>query len=131
MDKWIDIKEHLPAIGQRVLVFAVGKKEAGFEGETATAITSMGNTNLFNCNLETKPYWHQPWQYFLTDYEITHWMPLPGPPEKTCATCKHYIGGLDWNLCCDLKYDLCYRHTPACDKYVQRLEGNGDKENIW
>ena len=35
----------------------------------------------------------------------------------TCGTCKHFIGGGDWNLCCDLQYDLCYRHTPACEKY--------------
>jgi len=35
----------------------------------------------------------------------------------TCATCKHFIGAGDWNLCCDLKYDLCYEHTLACSKY--------------
>lgn len=35
----------------------------------------------------------------------------------TCGTCKHFIGGGDWNLGCDLKYDLCYEHTLACDKY--------------
>ena len=34
-----------------------------------------------------------------------------------CATCKHFIGAGDWNLCCDLKYDLCYKHTPACENY--------------
>ena len=37
--------------------------------------------------------------------------------EATCGSCRHYIGGGDWNLCCDLMYDLCYRHTKACDKY--------------
>jgi len=38
-------------------------------------------------------------------------------PNKTCVSCKHFIGGGDWNLCCDLKYDLCYEHTLACQKY--------------
>lgn len=37
--------------------------------------------------------------------------------DKTCVSCKHFIGGGDWNLCCDLMYELCYRNTPACDKY--------------
>ncbi|MBQ3502348.1 MAG: hypothetical protein IJA72_01625 [Clostridia bacterium] len=35
----------------------------------------------------------------------------------TCEFCKHYIGGGDWNLCCDLRYDLCYEDTDACYKY--------------
>lgn len=41
----------------------------------------------------------------------------------TCATCKHFIGAGDWNLCCDLKYDLCYKHTPACEKYEYQIGG--------
>ena len=45
----------------------------------------------------------------------------------TCGTCKHYLGGGDWNLCCDLKHEdypcgfLCYKYTPACDKYEMRV----------
>ena len=49
-----------------------------------------------------------------------------------CGTCKHYIGGGDWNLCCTIKHQtpkeqengmtfifghLCYKHTDACDMY--------------
>ena len=34
-----------------------------------------------------------------------------------CGSCKHYLGGGDWNLCCDLKYDLCYEYTEACEQY--------------
>ena len=37
--------------------------------------------------------------------------------DKCCGNCKHFIGGGDWNLCCDLQYDLCYDWTPACDQY--------------
>lgn len=25
--------------------------------------------------------WVQPWQYFSTRFQITHWMPLPQPPK--------------------------------------------------
>lgn len=42
--------------------------------------------------------------------------------KDTCATCSHFIGGDDWNLCCDLKYDLCYRCTPKCNDYKERKE---------
>ena len=40
-------------------------------------------------------------------------------PMKVCGKCKHFIGGGDWNLCCDLMYDLCYARTKACDKYEE------------
>lgn len=38
-------------------------------------------------------------------------------PNETCVSRKHFIGSGDWNLCCDPMYELCYRNTPACDKY--------------
>lgn len=42
---------------------------------------------------------------------------------KRCGTCKHFIGGGDWNLCCDLPHPeytygfLCYEDTLACERY--------------
>ena len=49
--------------------------------------------------------------------------------KKTCGTCRHYIGGGDWNLCCDLMYGLCYRDTGACERYEKEgeRERNGTK----
>lgn len=41
----------------------------------------------------------------------------------TCENCKHFLGGGDWNLCCDLPHPdypcgfLCYGDTPACKDY--------------
>lgn len=52
----------------------------------------------------------------------TTWMKTENGEKDTCATCSHFIGGGDWNLCCDLKYDLCYSCTPKCDKYKERKE---------
>lgn len=52
---------------------------------------------------------------------------------ETCGTCKHYIGGGDWNLCCDLKHEgypcgfLCYSYTEACEKY-EFSQGTVDRE---
>ena len=49
-----------------------------------------------------------------------------------CGTCKYYIGGGDWNLCCSASHPtpkekeegitfifghLCYKDTNACDIY--------------
>lgn len=35
----------------------------------------------------------------------------------TCENCKHYLGGGDFNMCCNLKYNLCYENTPACNNF--------------
>ena len=37
-----------------------------------------------------------------------------------CNDCEHFVGGGDWGLCCDLKYDLVYESTEACELFEQR-----------
>ena len=39
------------------------------------------------------------------------------PYSLHCYQCKHFLGGGDWCLCCDLKYDLCYKSSNACSKF--------------
>lgn len=34
-----------------------------------------------------------------------------------CGSCRYFIGGGDWNLCCSKDYYLHYEDSPACDKY--------------
>ena len=44
---------------------------------------------------------------------------------NTCKTCKNFLGGGDWNLCCKNPPKdqmswcgfLCYEDTPACENY--------------
>jgi hypothetical protein len=80
--RWHRVEERLPNVDEKVLVFAVGKLD-GFIGDTVIALTSMSDTNWLNHHEKVdKPYWLDPWQYFLTDYRITHWMPLPEPPKE-------------------------------------------------
>ena len=46
---------------------------------------------------------------------------------KTCKTCKNFIGGGDWNLCCKNPPKdkvswcgfLCYTDTEACENYIE------------
>lgn len=45
--------------------------------------------------------------------------------KNFCVFCEHFIGGGDWNLCCDLKHEgypygfLCYEDTEACDRFKE------------
>lgn len=72
---WISVKERMPEAEQKVLVYAVGYA-FGFEGDTVMAITFP------SMHLDGSMYWRSPWQYFQSDYKITHWMPLPLCPEQ-------------------------------------------------
>lgn len=76
MSEWISVKDHLPEHNQRVLIFAESKE--GFD--TIIQISHIGNVGLF----PSTPTWDwiAPFQYFFMNYEITHWMPLPKPPER-------------------------------------------------
>lgn len=74
MPKWISVKERMPEAEQEVLVYAVGYA-FGFEGDTVMAITCP------SMHRNGSMYWRSPWQYFQSDYKITHWMPLPDAPE--------------------------------------------------
>lgn len=56
--------------------------------------------------------------------------------DKVCGNCTHYMGGGDWNLCCNIKHPtpaesqtgmtwpfghLCYEDTPACDAFEPEI----------
>ena len=42
--------------------------------------------------------------------------------NKTCGQCKYFTGAGDWNLCCDIRRDLCYKETPACGLFEEVQE---------
>lgn len=79
-DRWKPVSEGMPPLEEDVYVFAKGKID-GFIGETVKAITHRYIQRIFS-NSEGVEVWHSPWAFFLTDYEITHWMPLPAPPKE-------------------------------------------------
>lgn len=78
--RWIPVTEKLPELNQRVLVYAIGKID-GFIGEHVIEICKRFVQRILPSSpgYET---WSSPYQYFHTDYEITHWMPLPEPPKE-------------------------------------------------
>lgn len=75
--RWIPVTERLPKVGQEVLVFAVGKSN---DFSSTIAITHRMIFRLFPSS-EGVETWGSPWQFFMTNYDITHRMPLPKPPK--------------------------------------------------
>ena len=78
-ESWISVNDALPELEKNVLIYAVGKEKCY---ESKITITRRTDVIWFGHEVKTEPYWKDPWQYFGSDYEITHWMPLPEPPEK-------------------------------------------------
>lgn len=70
---WISVKERMPPLKEKVLVWAVGKSKLTM-GKTHCDVTftaeEMGEVRWWEC-----------WMRFIEDWDITHWMPLPDAPE--------------------------------------------------
>ena len=77
---WISVKDRLPELDQDVLVYAVGKED-GFLDTTHIVISQRCISHIFPWDQGVEE-WLAPWPYFNRNYEITHWMPLPSPPEE-------------------------------------------------
>jgi len=79
-DRWIPCEERLPERNKEALVYAIGNTD-GFWGTYVIAIAQRFIFKLFPSS-EGEEEWSSPWQYFHTDYKITHWKPLPEPPKE-------------------------------------------------
>ena len=77
--KWISVEEKMPPEDTEVLVYAT-EKIKGFG--SVTAICEYSETTSMFGNKTGRYDWSSPWEYFHVDYKITHWMPLPEPPEE-------------------------------------------------
>lgn len=79
-DRWISVEERLPERNTEVLVYAIGDAD-GFWGKHVIAIAERFLFKFFPSS-EGEDEWSSPWQYFHTDYKITHWLPLPELPKE-------------------------------------------------
>ena len=57
--------------------------------------------------------------------------------DKVCGNCVHFLGGGDWDLCCDVRHPtpreksfglmfyaghLCYEDTLGCDMFEEKVD---------
>ena len=77
---WVSVKDKLPEIDKDVLVFAKSK----ICGENTITITHLTDSFYFGGSpiKMREPQWNSPWQYFRSNYVITHWQYLPEPPKE-------------------------------------------------
>ena len=73
--KWISVKERLPEYQERVLVH----EEVKPEWENLSVTIGYLNTTTKGKSFETNE-WYSDNNYQSID--VTHWMPLPEPPNK-------------------------------------------------
>lgn len=84
IDGWISVKDSLPEANVDVLVYALGKDTLfSSKQDKVKAITSMSDSNILFPDIKCEKWWREPFQYFNSDYVITHWRYLPDDPE-TC-----------------------------------------------
>ena len=78
VNRWIPCSERLPEKDTSVLIFALGHRVTAYYDAVKGAFRLTESNDLF--------YWKG---------AITHWMPLPEPPEdyRHCTNCGAKIGG--------------------------------------
>ena len=82
MDRWISVEEHLPEPGEEVLLLAHGwVGRLHYIGKLAPSPSQEG----FFGKSKASEWTIWGWSYF-REPKVTHWMPLPKPPENGCPS---------------------------------------------
>lgn len=77
MSQWIEVNKKLPELHKDVLIYAVRNDNCE---EGVVAISNRFIMKIFPSS-KGQEVWSAPWEYFMNDYHITHWMPLPDKPH--------------------------------------------------
>ena len=76
MTEWIDVRDRLPEAGEFVLVIVNGKNK------------NITFKNALELAEHTEEGWHLEAFPEFPDPQISHWMPLPDPPEMESGVKK-------------------------------------------
>ena len=79
MSEWINIKDKLPEKHQKVIIADVGHGE--IYSVAGAIYINDGYFSVDDSGLEAKNF--DGGACIILDMDITHWMPLPKPPEGT------------------------------------------------
>lgn len=78
---WISVKDRMPEMNRDVIGFCASKEPELLDG--VIEIVYLKDTFNFLGERKVTPYWCcDVREFFRTNYEVTHWMPLPEPPPK-------------------------------------------------
>ncbi len=75
MSEWISVKDRLPEVYERVLCILNGEQ---------IVLQLEKESPAFEESFKEFLYWHEPFDEYMQIewHEVTHWMPLPKPPEQ-------------------------------------------------
>lgn len=76
---WVSVKDRLPKEDTDVLISYRYKEGEGDTSHVDIDITSYGQMYFGGREVAGKKYWRAPFEYFLSNYEVIAWMPLPEP----------------------------------------------------
>jgi len=77
MHKWISVKDRLPEDGQQVIIFIFVENGAVSERGTSSDYKDMKIAHHQPSNR-----WYSYDNGMVSSHAVTHWMPLPEPPEQ-------------------------------------------------
>ena len=112
--RWIPVTERLPEYGVRVLAFNMRAKNKYIGIWTREKDPGDGN----DCWFDSAGWWY-------AFDEITHWMPLPEPPETHAQWIEDGSGII---ICpeCKRGYNLHAKYTHYCPNCGAKMDGGDD-----
>ena len=77
--QWIPCSERLPEEDVEVLISYRYKEGEGDTSHTYIDITTYGQMYFGGNKVGNHKHWRAPFEYFVSNYEVIAWMPLPEP----------------------------------------------------
>lgn len=117
MDDWIDVNNRLPEIAEDYLIYASGYQEFYVASWKILEFNKKNWHWVIKCECI-----YAEGENFTQDM-VTHWRPLPKPPEDLCETC----GKISLHCCCEYKF--FNRNKVWINQWSKKIHEDRIKEN--